>query len=90
MLNVNQSLKININPMEIKPLFLTDSERKQIDDILRRRANDIASFKTDAEKKLGTTLDEYRGSVDMALTREITRLRSLADKIALPPLPDDF
>ena len=55
---------------------LTQSERVQIEEILERRANEIAGFS-----------DEYRrdpkhyGSVEFALTREIQRLRRLAERV---------
>lgn len=55
---------------------LTPSEREQIEEILDRRANEIAGFS-----------DEYRrdpkhyGSVEFALTREINRLRRLAERV---------
>ena len=55
---------------------MTKSERAQIAEILSRRANEIASF-----------ADEYRsdqkhyGSVELALSREIDRLRRLADRV---------
>ena len=57
-------------------MVLTEQERNQIADILNRRANEVAIF-----------LGEYRsdkqhfGSVELALTREIERLRRLADKV---------
>jgi len=56
---------------------LTESESRQVEEILTRRANEIAGF-----------LSEYRsdskhyGSVELALTREVDRLRRLAAKIA--------
>lgn len=56
---------------------LTPSERAQISQILERRANEIAGFS-----------DEYRrdpkhyGSVEFALTREIQRLRRLAERVS--------
>lgn len=56
---------------------LTPSERAQIAEILTRRANEIAGFS-----------DEYRrdpkhyGSVEFALTREIQRLRRLAERVS--------
>ena len=56
---------------------LTQSERVQIEEILERRANEIAGFS-----------DEYRrdpkhyGSVEFALTREIQRLRRLAERVS--------
>ena len=68
---------------------LSDSERRQIAEILDRRANDVASFKYDTEKKLGQPLGDYRGSVEMAMTREVARLRRLAEKINPPTAEDD-
>lgn len=62
---------------------LTKSERKQIGLILSRRANEIAGFS-----------DSYRndpkhyGSVEFALTREIERLRHLAERVN-PAEPDE-
>lgn len=59
---------------------LTPSERVQISQILERRANEIAGFS-----------DEYRrdpkhyGSVEFALTREIQRLRRLAERVNPEP-----
>lgn len=63
---------------------LTKSERAQIGEILERRANEIAGFS-----------DEYRrdpkhyGSVEFALTREIERLRRLADRVNPEPEEED-
>jgi hypothetical protein len=79
---------MNDTPKTEIPLNLTISERKQIADILDRRANDNASFKYDTEKKLGTPLADYRGSVEMAISRETARLRRLSEKIA-PPTQDE-
>ena len=62
---------------------LTASDRAQVAEILERRANEIAGFS-----------DEYRrdskhyGSVEFALTREINRLRRLAERVN-PPLPEE-
>lgn len=59
---------------------LTKRERAQIGEILERRANEIAGFS-----------DEYRrdpkhyGSVEFALTREIDRLRRLAERVNPEP-----
>lgn len=61
---------------------LTISERKQIVEILYRRANEIAVFSSDY--KSGSN---HHGSVELALTREIERLRRLADKVC-PPEPE--
>jgi hypothetical protein len=55
---------------------LTKLEREQVAEILGRRANEIAGFN-----------DEYRrnpnhfGSVELALKREIGRLRELAERV---------
>lgn len=62
-------------------LALSHSERRQIAEILDRRSNDIASFKSDLERKTKTELDGFPGSVEMALTREIHRLRRLSEKV---------
>ena len=62
---------------------LTKSEREQIAEILKRRANEIAQF-----------LSEYGrgpndlGSVELALSREIERLRRLAERVN-PPEPEN-
>lgn len=55
---------------------LTTREREQIGEILSRRANEIAGFANDYRQK-----DDHFGSVEMALTREIERLRRLADRV---------
>ncbi|KQB59322.1 hypothetical protein [Acidovorax sp. SD340] len=63
---------------------LTKRERAQIGEILERRANEIAGFS-----------DEYRrdpkhyGSVEFALTREIDRLRRLAERVNPEPEEED-
>ena len=63
---------------------LTKQEREQVAEILERRATEIAGF-----------TDEYRrdpkhyGSVELALSREITRLRRLADRVSPPEAEDD-
>ena len=62
---------------------LTKSERKQIAEILDRRANEIAGFNSDYKKD-----GNHFGSVELALTREIERLRRLADRVN-PPEPED-
>lgn len=58
---------------------LTPSERRQISEILDRRANEIAGFKQDYCAK-----DSHFGSVELALTREIDRLRQLSSRVELP------
>ncbi|APW37671.1 hypothetical protein RD110_11085 [Rhodoferax koreense] len=62
---------------------LSESDRFEVANILTRRSNEIAGF-----------ADAYRndpkhfGSVEMALSREIDRLRSLADRVKnATPLP---
>jgi len=63
---------------------LTKSEREQIAEILKRRANDIASY------KLRNLKDDEPASVEFALTREIGRLRRLAERVNPPePKEDD-
>lgn len=52
---------------------LTDSDRSQIVEILTRRSNEIAIFQREVK--------DVPGSVELALQREINRLRKLADKV---------
>ena len=52
---------------------LSESERADIAEILTRRANDIASY-TNERKDLP-------GSVELGLTREMARLRGLAERV---------
>lgn len=59
---------------------LTPSERKQIADILNRRSNEIAGFADNYRKN-----PDHYGSVELAHTREINRLRKLADKVNPEP-----
>lgn len=62
---------------------LTKSERNQIGEILSRRANEIAKF-----SRTYTEKSDHHGSVELALTREIERLRNLANRVN-PPEPED-
>ena len=62
---------------------LTKSERAQIAEILIRRANEIAGFSGDYRKD-----GNHFGSVELALTREVERLRRLADRVN-PSEPED-
>lgn len=63
---------------------LTPSEAAQIDDLLRRRANDIAHYHTEHRDKLPAP-------VEYALTREIDRLRRLAECVKnTQPKTDTF
>lgn len=63
--------------------MLTLRNREQIAEILNRRANEIASFHDDY-KRVGN----HFGSVELALSREVDRLRRLADRVN-PPVPED-
>ena len=60
---------------------LTQLEVEEILEILKRRANDVASFKDDVKTWTGGTFKEFPGSVEMALSREVNRLRELARKL---------
>ncbi len=73
----------------IGAVVLGDSDRRQIAEILERRANDIATFKWDLEKKTGQKFDELPGSVEMAMSREIKRLRRLATLVKPAPEPSE-
>jgi len=65
------------------PVAMSDSERRQIAEILSRRANEIASHHTEYTRDR-----QHHGSVELALSREIDRLRRLADRVN-PPEPDE-
>lgn len=56
---------------------LTRRDRDDIQEILERRANEVAGFLREYEKQ-----PVWYGSVELALTREIDRLRDLAHKVA--------
>jgi hypothetical protein len=58
---------------------LTKHESSQIAEILKRRATEIANFSDDYRRK-----PEHHGSVELALTREIERLRRLAERVHPP------
>ena len=60
---------------------LSESERLEVAEILSRRANDIASFKMEHK--------DAPGSVELALSREIKRLRDLEHKIRPPEAGDE-
>lgn len=68
-----------IKKHESSVILITKSEQEQIEEILNRRANEIAGFAGDYKNK-----PEHYGSVELALTREIQRLRKLAEKINPP------
>ena len=57
-------------------MILTEHERSQIAEILTRRANEIATFHAEYRND-----KQHFGSVELALSREIERLRRLADKV---------
>lgn len=59
--------------MDIDP-----QDRADIQEILKVRANEIASFKENHKC-------DFPGSVEMALTREIERIRRLADVVYQEP-----
>lgn len=61
---------------------LTRSEREQIGEILKRRANEIAGFSGDYRND-----PKHFGSVELALSREINRLRFLEGRVN-PPEPE--
>lgn len=61
---------------------LTRSEREQIGEILKRRANEIAGFSDDYRND-----PKHFGSVELALSREIDRLRFLEGRVN-PPEPE--
>ena len=64
-------------------LEITFKECEQIAEILERRANEIAGFAGSYRSD-----SNHFGSVELALSREINRLRRLADKIK-PPIAED-
>ena len=55
---------------------MTDDQHHQIEDILRDRANEVASYK-EAHR-------DVPDCVHVALSREIVRLRDLARAVAIP------
>lgn len=73
--------------MTSKLIELTEDEREQVDELLGLRANEVAVFM--GRHRQGS--DTLPGCVDMALSREIRRLRALRDKFRdnLPAPTDD-
>jgi len=57
---------------------MTKTEQKEIVDILERRANEVAGFNDNYQKN-----QSHLGSVELALTREVHRLRMLAAAVKL-------
>jgi len=62
---------------------MTEQQRKEIAEILDRRANEIAMFCTEYRNK-----PDHFGSVELALTREIERLRCLSFAVANDGIAD--
>lgn len=63
---------------------LTPSDRRQVAEILNRRANEIAGFSDTYRRDAN-----HHGSVELALTREIDRLRRLAERVDPPENEED-
>ncbi len=67
---------------------LTNSELDQISEVLSRRANELATFEGDLQKAFArltsgqSLLFNLPGSVDLAISREISRLRALDGKLS--------
>ena len=78
-----------VDPSTACCVSLTRTDRLAIAEILSRRANDIATFKWDLEKAGGAKIDAFPGSVEMALSREMKRLRRLADLVKPPAEPQE-
>ena len=57
---------------------MTKIEQKETVEILERRANEVAGFSDDYRKN-----PTHLGSVELALTREVHRLRMLAAAVKL-------
>ena len=55
---------------------LTPSDRKQVAEILKRRVYEIARHHMEYTRD-----NSHHGSVELALSREIDRLRRLADRV---------
>ena len=60
---------------------LTCYEREDVMEILTRRANDVATFKDDLKRAAGDKIGVFPGSVELALDREVSRLRLLARRV---------
>jgi alpha-D-ribose 1-methylphosphonate 5-triphosphate diphosphatase PhnM len=75
--------------------ILTHEERNDIAEILKRRANEIASFKTDLEERVAkltgqaVRFHELPGSIELAMRREMDRLRALEERIKVKRLDND-
>lgn len=62
---------------------LTSKEREHVAEILDRRANEISGFLSEYLSD-----PKHYGSVELALTREVERLRRLSEKVC-PVEPDE-
>lgn len=66
---------------------LSAEDRKAIAEILCRRSNELASFRQDLNERVSKLTDskvrfyELPGSVELAISREIDRLRLLESKL---------
>lgn len=58
---------------------LTPIERKQVADLLAHQANEVAGYLDDYRRSPGRL-----SSVELALNREIDRLRALAERMCSP------
>ena len=80
---------------EATPITLSNSQRNQIAEILKRRANEIAGYKTahscETYPSRIDPKDQMPASVEFGLDREIKRLRDLAGllEVQRPAHPDD-
>ena len=63
------------------PQALSESDRREIAEIMQRRANELASFRQDLEAHAKEKFNNFPGCVEMAISREIQRLRGLANKV---------
>lgn len=65
----------------MNPKELTQREKSEIAEILSRRANELASFKSDLEEHAKMKFNSFPGSAELAISREIKRLRGFVDKL---------
>lgn len=73
---------------------ITETEGRAIAQILKRRANEVASYQRDLVERIShqtgreVHVHDVPGSVELALSREVERLRRLADRCCPPPEPE--
>lgn len=70
--------------MNYPPFNPVESECQQIAEILSLRANEIAGFNDEYRRN-----PDHYGSVEFALSREIARLRRLAEHVNPQPIEVD-